>query len=207
MFQSLITKVSTFFIAISASTLALVGFQQPEPSPPPEIKGVEIVSETPTPTPEVIVTATPSATPTATVSAKPLVQKIDCIGPDNKVFKATQEECDSFNAAWGVKTAVDEERTDTCDVDKIKQEGQTEMDKKKQPIIDIDNQIKALHSQFGQCDKSVDPSCAKHDQALTEQVRSLQQKQSELWSNKETSPDIEIAKMAERVIQCQSQNK
>ncbi len=27
--------------------------------------------------------------------------KIDCIGPDNKHFQATQKECDDFNAAWG----------------------------------------------------------------------------------------------------------
>lgn len=29
-----------------------------------------------------------------------VVQNIDCVGPDGKHFQTTQQECDSFNAAW-----------------------------------------------------------------------------------------------------------
>src|SRR5258708_4905344 len=49
-------------------------------------------TDTPTPTP------TPSDTPT------PTPVKVDCVGPDKKHFKTTQENCDSFNQAWATPT-------------------------------------------------------------------------------------------------------
>ena len=51
---------------------------------------------------------TPTATPTVQnntvqrqVAPVNTANQIDCTGPDGVVFKTTQEECDSFNAAWG----------------------------------------------------------------------------------------------------------
>lgn len=61
-------------------------------SPSPDI--TISTNKTPTKTP------TPSTTPSQ--QYKPKSTQIDCIGPDNKTFKATAEECAKFRTDWGL---------------------------------------------------------------------------------------------------------
>lgn len=48
-------------------------------------------------------TVKPTAKPSPTASIEPLKidNSIDCKGPDGVIFKATKQECDDFNKAWG----------------------------------------------------------------------------------------------------------
>ncbi len=41
---------------------------------------------------------------TSTQKANSTEPKIDCTGPDGKIFKTTQKDCDNFRAAWGKGT-------------------------------------------------------------------------------------------------------
>ena len=49
---------------------------------------------------------TPAKTPTPSTAPsqqyKPIVTQIDCVGPDNKMFKTTPEECAKFRTDWGL---------------------------------------------------------------------------------------------------------
>lgn len=70
-----------------------------------------------------------SPMPTSAPTSKPLQKttsptrvaptnsnKITCTGPDGKTFKTTQEECDSFNQAWGNVPPPDPNEVISCNI-------------------------------------------------------------------------------------------
>ncbi len=119
---NLISGIQHFFITTFATIATVVvvalPFHKPPVHPTPSPKQeVQVKKETtpsinPSPTNHETQSVSQSSN-TSAVIPSPAAVLVDCTGPDEKIIKLTQKQCDDFNTAWNKPPTVQSQNTTT----------------------------------------------------------------------------------------------